>query len=471
MLDESEFLSDYGVRSMSRYHLDHPLPPQGGRHRPVGALHAGESDSRQFGGNSNWRGPIWFPMNFLIIDRCRSFIHYYGDDFKVECPTGSGHFYTIEEVATELSRRLSSIFLKDAAGERAVLRHQPALQTDPHYRDCIPFYEFFHGDSGRGGGAAHQTGWTALIAKLLMPRAHDRDGLLSALDVLPRRGTVNVPGSAALAPAHRHPTLRESGLHAQSRARPVHRRAHPGVSDRNAPGPHSSTTWGATIERLRLRNCANATSNPSGPCSSPRKCPRNSGFRGIWSGSAFAQGHRCGVPRPSATGTMREGCATCRVAKVHVHRDGTGCGRIPTRRRSLCRRSRRHRGVAAAERRIHGGNRRAPPSPPPVTPPATSPCSSNYPRVRPSFSAGMRPIFARTSPTKSPPGSAGRTTKLWRSRASASSTPWRDPSTPSCGRTTTSRAIAAAGVSAVAQLSVLPGSGGPIRSQEETTPG
>jgi len=173
MLDESEFLSDYGVRGLSRAHLDHPYVFRlDGADLTVRYTPA-ESDSRQFGGNSNWRGPIWFPLNFLIIESLQKFHHYYGNDFKVECPTGSGRFLTIEEVATELSHRLSRIFLKDGAGNRPVLRQNPELQTDPHYRECIPFYEYFDGDTGRGVGASHQTGWTALIAKLLMPRAHD----------------------------------------------------------------------------------------------------------------------------------------------------------------------------------------------------------------------------------------------------------------------------------------------------------
>jgi Glycosyl hydrolase family 63 C-terminal domain len=173
MLDESEFLSDYGVRAISRMHLEHPFELKVGDVDQTVQYWPAESESRQFGGNSNWRGPIWFPMNFLIIESLQKFHHYYGDDFKVECPTGSGKFLTIEEVANELSQRLARIFLKDASGERPVLRHQPQLQHDPHYQDCIPFYEYFHGDTGRGVGASHQTGWTALIAKLLMPRAHD----------------------------------------------------------------------------------------------------------------------------------------------------------------------------------------------------------------------------------------------------------------------------------------------------------
>ena len=173
MLDETEFLSDYGVRALSQAHLNHPFELKVGSVDKSVHYVPAESDSRQFGGNSNWRGPIWFPLNFLIIESLQKFHHYYGNDFKVECPTGSGHYLTIEEVATELSARLSRIFLKDAAGQRAVLRHQPQLQADPYYQDCIPFYEYFHGDTGRGVGASHQTGWTALIAKLLMPRAHE----------------------------------------------------------------------------------------------------------------------------------------------------------------------------------------------------------------------------------------------------------------------------------------------------------
>jgi hypothetical protein len=173
MLDESEFLSDYGIRALSRVHLKEPFVLKvDGADQSVHYAPA-ESESRQFGGNSNWRGPIWFPMNFLIVESLQKFHHYYGNDFKVECPTGSGRYLTIDAVANELSHRLSRIFLKDAAGERAVLRHQPQLQNDPNYQDCIPFYEYFHGDTGRGVGASHQSGWTSLIAKLLMPRAHD----------------------------------------------------------------------------------------------------------------------------------------------------------------------------------------------------------------------------------------------------------------------------------------------------------
>jgi hypothetical protein len=129
-----------------------------------------ESDSRLFGGNSNWRGPIWFPVNFLIIESLEKFHHYYGDDFRIECPTGSGHLLSLNEVANELACRLTRIFLADENGIRPVYAHQARMQSDPHFRDHVLFYEYFHGDSGRGVGASHQTGWTGLVAKLLLPR-------------------------------------------------------------------------------------------------------------------------------------------------------------------------------------------------------------------------------------------------------------------------------------------------------------
>jgi hypothetical protein len=173
MLDETEFLSDYGVRGVSRYHEGHPYVFDcAGVTLAVKYLPA-ESDSGLFGGNSNWRGPIWFPLNFLLIESLQKFHHYYGDDFKVECPTGSGNFATLEHVAEELTRRLCRIFLRDEQGRRAVFGDAPKLQNDPHFRDHVLFYEYFHGDSGRGVGASHQTGWTGVIAKLLQPRRRE----------------------------------------------------------------------------------------------------------------------------------------------------------------------------------------------------------------------------------------------------------------------------------------------------------
>jgi Glycosyl hydrolase family 63 C-terminal domain len=170
MLDPNEFLCDYGVRSLSRYHLQHPYTFWDDGHALSVDYEPSESRSRLFGGNSNWRGPIWFPMNFLIIESLQKFHYYYGDDFKIECPTGSGTFITIDEVAAELTRRLARIFLKNSQGERQVNALYPRFQKDENFRDYVPFYEFFDGDNARGVGASHQTGWTGIIAKLLEPR-------------------------------------------------------------------------------------------------------------------------------------------------------------------------------------------------------------------------------------------------------------------------------------------------------------
>ena len=170
MLDETEFLSDYGVRSMSQVYRDKPFVFACNGTRLTVNYQPAESDTFLFGGNSNWRGPIWFPVNFLIIESLQKFQHYYGDDFKIECPTGSGNLLTIEQVADELSRRMTRIFLKDDQGLRPVNGQDQRLQHDPHFRDYILFYEYFHGDTGRGAGASHQTGWTGLVAKLLQPR-------------------------------------------------------------------------------------------------------------------------------------------------------------------------------------------------------------------------------------------------------------------------------------------------------------
>ncbi len=170
MLDETEFLSDYGVRALSKIHEHEPY-----RLQTDGVAHEvrywpAESESGLFGGNSNWRGPIWLPMNFLLIESLQKFHHYYGDEFKVECPTGSGKFLSISEIADELSQRLTKLFIPNKDGIRPVLNYHPKLANDPHFKDYILFHEYFHGDNGRGVGASHQTGWTGLIAKLIMPR-------------------------------------------------------------------------------------------------------------------------------------------------------------------------------------------------------------------------------------------------------------------------------------------------------------
>jgi hypothetical protein len=171
MLDQSEFLADYGVRAVSRYHLEHPYQFHWADQTVAVQYEPGESTSGIFGGNSNWRGPIWFPVNFLIIESLQKFHYYYGDDFKIECPTGSGIFLTIDQVASELGRRLTRLFLRDKGDCRPVYGKNELLQTDPHFRDYINFFEYFDGDNGRGLGASHQTGWTGLIAKIIQPRA------------------------------------------------------------------------------------------------------------------------------------------------------------------------------------------------------------------------------------------------------------------------------------------------------------
>jgi len=167
MLDENEFLSPHGIRAVSRYHLEHPyVLRMAAQEYRVNYLPA-ESDTGMFGGNSNWRGPIWMPVNALLIRGLLSFYLYYGDNFKVECPTGSGRMMNLFEVAQEIGRRLAGIFLRDPSGRRPVYGGTEKFQSDPYWRDHILFYEYFHGDNGAGLGASHQTGWTGLIAKVM----------------------------------------------------------------------------------------------------------------------------------------------------------------------------------------------------------------------------------------------------------------------------------------------------------------
>ena len=167
VLDENEFFGPYGIRSLSRYHADHPYVfAADGQEYRVAYLPA-ESDSGMFGGNSNWRGPIWMPVNGLIIRALLQYYSYYGNDFQMECPTGSGRQMSLYQVAEELSRRLAKIFLKDANGRRPVFGGTAKFQNDPHWRDYLQFYEYFHGDNGAGLGANHQTGWTGIIARIM----------------------------------------------------------------------------------------------------------------------------------------------------------------------------------------------------------------------------------------------------------------------------------------------------------------
>ena len=183
MLDESEFLSPYGIRSISRIHREHPYVLNvGDVEYRVDYLPA-ESNSGMFGGNSNWRGPIWFPMNLLLIRGLATLHAYYGDEFTAECPTGSGQYMTLWEVSQEISRRLASIFLQDADGWRPVYGGMEKFQNDPHWRNNILFHEYFHGDNGAGLGASHQTGWTGVIAWIMqvMVSATDFEAAMSTV--------------------------------------------------------------------------------------------------------------------------------------------------------------------------------------------------------------------------------------------------------------------------------------------------
>ena len=168
--DPAEFLSPYGVRGMSRAHADEPFVFAHGGEEQVVRYTPAESDSYLFGGNSNWRGPVWFPVNYLIIESLQRFHYYYGDDFLVEYPTGSGHKITLDAIAGDLANRLVKLFVRDEAGRRPVFGGDDKHQSDPHFRDHVLFYEYFDGDNGRGVGASHQTGWTGLVAKLIQPR-------------------------------------------------------------------------------------------------------------------------------------------------------------------------------------------------------------------------------------------------------------------------------------------------------------
>ncbi|MEK6248826.1 MAG: glucosidase, partial [Planctomycetales bacterium] len=170
MLDENEFLSPFGIRSLSKYHQDHPVQCEVGGETYSVAYNPGESDSEMFGGNSNWRGPVWFPINFLLIEALERYFHFYGNDLKVECPTGSGQLMNLQEVSNELNKRLSRLFLIDDAvddGARPCHGSRWSVTSDPNWDNLILFHEYFHGDTGEGLGASHQTGWTSLIANCI----------------------------------------------------------------------------------------------------------------------------------------------------------------------------------------------------------------------------------------------------------------------------------------------------------------
>ena len=205
MLDENEFLGPHGIRSISKFHERHPYVffVNGQQHR-VDYLPA-ESDTGMFGGNSNWRGPVWMPVNALIIRALQNFYLYYGDNFKIECPTGSGRLMNLFEVSKEISDRLISTFTRDEHGRRPVYGGIEKFQTDPHWRDYILFHEYFHGDNGAGLGASHQTGWTGLVATLI--ELYGSVDAKHALDVGKQavfaQGARNSASGARLAPRRR----------------------------------------------------------------------------------------------------------------------------------------------------------------------------------------------------------------------------------------------------------------------------
>jgi hypothetical protein len=180
VLDETEFFSAYGVRSVSQYHKDHPFVTTLNGQQVSVNYEPGESESSLFGGNSNWRGPIWFPINFLLIEALERYHYFYGDDFQIECPVGSGKKMNLAEAAYELAARLTKLFLPDANGQRPCHGEDHRYAKDPNFKDLVLFYEHFHGDTGRGIGASHQTGWTALVARCLETIAKQRQAAASA---------------------------------------------------------------------------------------------------------------------------------------------------------------------------------------------------------------------------------------------------------------------------------------------------
>jgi hypothetical protein len=176
VLDENEFLSPFGIRSLSRVHLDQPFVFRIDDRDLSIRYVPGESDTNLFGGNSNWRGPVWFCLNYLLIEALERYHHFYGDQFTVECPTGSGVRMTLLEVATELQSRLVRLFLPDSTGRRPCMGDDPRYAADLYWRDLVLFHEYFHGDTGKGLGASHHTGWTALVTRCLEGIAQTRSG-------------------------------------------------------------------------------------------------------------------------------------------------------------------------------------------------------------------------------------------------------------------------------------------------------
>ncbi len=220
VLDETQFLSDYGVRSLSRQHGDQPYSfDVGGEHYEI-SYRPGVSDNRIFGGNSNWRGPVWFPMNFLLIQAIATFARYYDESFTVECPTGSGRYLTLPQIADQLAERLSRIFVRDESkgGRRAVFGSNDYFQQDPEWRDYVPFHEFFHGETGEGLGASHQTGWTALVALTLQFGGNLSFCGMAARALPPKGGShEEMPASELVASAFRRKRAKRSARPAEVR--------------------------------------------------------------------------------------------------------------------------------------------------------------------------------------------------------------------------------------------------------------
>jgi hypothetical protein len=200
LLDETEFLSSNGVRSVSRIHASNPYIFRHGSEEFRVQYDPAESSSGLFGGNSNWRGPVWFPVNYLLVEALERYDHFYGDTLTVECPVGSGRMLTLGAVATELSSRLSGIFVPDASGRRPCHGDDTRYATDPHWRDLILFHEYFHGDNGRGVGASHQTGWTALVVRCLESVAKSRTGGRS-IDATPTEEMRAIPLAPSVIPS------------------------------------------------------------------------------------------------------------------------------------------------------------------------------------------------------------------------------------------------------------------------------
>ena len=278
MLDEREFLSPYGIRALSKRHERDPyvLSVHGHDHRV--AYEPGESSSGLFGGNSNWRGPIWFPVNFLLIEALQKFHHYLGEDFRVEYPSGSGQTASLAEVATRLSRRLSSIFLRDAAARRPVLGANTVFQTDDNWRDLVAFHEYFHGDTGAGVGASHQTGWTALVAKLLQ-----------------QSGTLGTAGAAADSIAPR-PGRRRRRLTVRPARRTTRRWWH--ASRRGTTSPTSWSSAATAPGCSPSSGASSATTRTRRTCCRRRSCQR-------FAASRASPGVRCCPPGSTASPSTR----------------------------------------------------------------------------------------------------------------------------------------------------------------------